>query len=654
MHIDRKNLALNRYLLGTAALFSLAVAEGNARAADPAAKAVAEEFAQAIANGINAEPLAEGFKRDPVSGAHVLNAGYYKLVVEKTGGAQNDAEVAGRCNEILAKALGSQKLLSLVTARNDEVGVNLTLSLRPQAAAGENSEAEINLFRLFRRDGGKCRLQQSYFALKPEARYESPLIPLDPIPGADNIVEVKFQPWMIRTDDPSRISALWRGVGAFAKLLGPVGAIATSLFEEEDPYSVRAQAKASFFNVGIVPGSDIVQADSKREIVEKLHVAPRQGGALDRNWVVAKWDFINSNGQSPAHSLTYTVSVGYLGTRLSDDGTFLKWGGASTGWDGASAEWQRDLAGALLAKRLLPGGPRVDQLTPSIENLLKQRSVEGFSAACAPVFDDLEAMNFSYPDRSLLVYAVGVKHGFYPAQFNGIGCFQNEEVLASLARFKIAIPKPPIVVPDSKRLETLAAVQQAFNKPANVGAAKGRLLATLVTGAVGVAGDTRRMTTDGASFNGDSLKPADFFSRFNKLHQYEAACPLADWGATFMPNIAGGLTTTEKPVAFLARRQATGAIFLVIAGLSSKTNSLGQPELASLWVGEGGQQDDSDVRAIKRLMAQGECKDNPAFAPFFAPPPAAPVPEPSADLTPAGAAPVLAPPASGGTAPGAL
>ena len=89
-------------------------------------------------------------------------------------------------------------------------------------------------------------------------------MPLPLNPGPDqSAIEVKFRPWIAQSANPARMSALWKGVGAFAKFLGPVGAIGSLLLDakKEDP-TLWTQAKASFFDkTGLDPQTE---ADVRR------------------------------------------------------------------------------------------------------------------------------------------------------------------------------------------------------------------------------------------------------------------------------------------------------------------------------------------------------------------------------------------------------
>lgn len=603
------------------------------------AKEIADHFANVIADGLRDTPIDGGFNLGAEGGSSYLNAGYYQFVVQKQSAAGDDANIVSRCDDIMKNIVGGSKLLSMVAARDDEVGVTLTLPARG-APGVEGAETEINLFRLYRVDGRNCRLEQSYFSgLRADKVFYSPLIPLDVMLSSDHAAEIKFRPWAVRTDDKRRISALWTGVGAFAKLLGPVGTIVTELFKKDDPYSVRSQAEASFFKkAGLSPSDELAEGTSPRLIERKLNIAPGKGSDLPRNRYIGSWGFgpnvPTTAGGAAKYALTYTVDIAYVGTRFQKGPAFKKYS-------------ESELS-SLLETPINPGGAEWKTITPSFKNLVKQDSVAAFSAACAPAFDDLKALNFSLPDQALLIFAAAHRNGIRLDQLNGISCFDGEAVRQAMRRVGFPLPSPPIVIPESDRRLTLAVVQEAFGLPTAVGMGNPALLSSIVPASVGVGGDISRLTTDGSTLGGNSVARADFLKGIRKMWQFETGCPLVDWQSRFMPFITNGLPTDGQPVAFLARRSAApDSVFLVIVGLSAKKSG-GVPEVASLWVGEGGHQDDAHIRMIKKRMeALDGCKDNPAFAPFFAPPPVAPVPV--ADLAPAGGAPV----AAGGTAPDA-
>lgn len=625
--LKSKPLVLACRLLVTSALLSLSIAASGALAAegdDPAGE-IANKFAEAVSGGILEEKIPGGFNLGGTGADQYLNAGYYKILVKKIGNAQNDAVVKSKCHEILASHAAASRPLSFVTGSDDEVGMSLTLFLQPSATpAPEDPRAEVNLFRLYRQDGGKCGLQQSYFALKSaDAPFESPLIPLELQPGADQVATVQFSPWIARVRDPNRITALWRGVGAFAKLLGPVGSFVSVLLGEEDPYAVRSQARASFFgDAALAPGDEIVKASSARLINRPLNIAPLPGSDLSRNRIVAQLGFAPKSTPQDRLSLGYTVEVAYVGTRFPFPGPGFK--------PLSEADFDTILnAPSPFAKK------KWEEVTPSVANLRAQKTVAAFSAACGPAFEELKNLNLSHPDRALLIYAVGRKNAIYPGEFNEIPCFKDSLNRKALARFGIKIPEPVITVPAARREAAMEHVRKGFKSPTNAAQRNGGGLVDVVLddGRFSISGQTALLTRDRSSINGDGLLKAEFLNRFKKLYQVQTGCALTDWGSDFMPDSAGGLSTEVKPVAFLAVQPGAKDYFLVVLGLSKQLNSIGNPSLLSMWIGTTTDQSDIDVQEIKRLMSELEaCKSDANFAGFIAAQAAAAAPPP---VTPA-------------------
>lgn len=600
-------------LVSTAGLFAIVatiLVPATARAAD--AKKAADDFAELMASGVeNPDRLTS---EAPPASFRAMAGGYYRVLVKRNtsdGAAASDRDL--NCDDSIKKLTGSSKIGDIITDRTSDVGVSLEFPI--SVASNEPTKAELNLFRI-NKTSSKCRIEQSYFALRAkDEAFETPLMPLPMNPGADaRAIEVKFRPWIAQSSNPARMSALWKGVGAFAKFLGPIGALGSMLLDskKEDPYALRAQAKASFFEAtGLDPATDKLVEGTKQEFNRKLRILPSADLTTPMNRVTANWVLAGRNKADIA--IGYTIDVDHVASRIIGK-TFRK---------------VEDIELAELIDQESPtSGVPWREITPSLSNLGKQNTPAAFGAACQPALDDLQRLGLSEPDRVLLIYAVGrSQHQFTGADFNGIVCIGNRSAKAALRRFGIELPDNPVINSPAETLRSASTIANAFRFPANLGSAAAQpRLDGIVKQPVSIKAGNLLRVSDGKPFGDTTMEADTFLARFKLMNYFsQTSCIVTQWSDAAMPQ-GSGLTSPQQPAAFLAKRGDDGTILMVFAGLSSKVSSLANlpPSLSSIYVTDGKDINDqviADVRAKMQAMPEADCARTGVFLPFFAPPP---------------------------------
>lgn len=605
---------------GALALAAGMAVHGPAHAAD--AQATAEAFAELMASGVDNpdRPLAEA----PPASYRAMTGGYYHIQVRRNATAgTGSADQAIDCNDSIRKLTGSSKIGDIITDKTSDVGISLEF---PVSLSGDQlTKAELNLFRI-NKQGGKCRIEQSYFALRDrDEPFETPLVPLPLNPGPDqSAIEVKFRPWIAQSANPARMSALWKGVGAFAKFLGPVGAIGSLLLDakKEDP-TLWTQAKASFFDkTGLDPQTDTLTEGKKQEFNRKLRILPAADLSTPMNRVTANWVLAGKNHAD--QPIGYTVDVEFVASRLIGK-TFRK---------------VEDAELADLLDQPSPNGTPWRAITPSVDNLIQQNAPTAFAAACQPALDDLGRLGLSEPDRLLLLYAVGrAVHKFAAEDFNAIACLGSRSAKNALKRFQIDIPDAPIINPAADTLRSARTLANAFKFPGNLGSAGVQpKLDGVIKQPVSVKVGNLLTLSDGKPFGDTTMGADQFLARFKQLNYFShTSCVVAQWSDAAMPQ-GSGLASAQQPIAFLGRRSGDGGIVMVFAGLANKADSLNNlpPSVTALYVTDGKDLNDQvigEVRAKMAALPDADCARSGVFQPFFAPPPA-PAPAPLPPINP--------------------
>ncbi|WP_327195910.1 hypothetical protein [Novosphingobium capsulatum] len=599
------------HLESTVSLLSLLVICGlSPPASAQEASASAEAFAEAMASGVAVPDRAVA--ELPPSSVRALAGGYYKLLVRRADADGNDTAIS--CNDSIQKLTGSKKISDILTGKTSDVGISIELPL--QGSDAEATKAELNLFRLTKTNGSNCRVEQSYFALRaPGEAFETPFMPLALNPGPDaQTAEIKFRPWSAQASNPARISALWRGVGAFAKLLGPIGALGSILFDDKggDRYAVRAQAEASFFSAtGLDPATDKIAEAKRPEFDRKLRIVPAKDGATPLNRVTASWDLVGKD--HAATRISYVVDVDYLASRIIG---------------GKQFKTVADDDFALLLEQASPNGQPWWSITPTVANLATQKDPKTFSAACSPALADLQHLNLSEPDRMLLLYAIGRAKDDFPADsFNDISCFSGKSASLALARFGIAIP--PRTNPNSgaEMDRTARLLGAALRSPTGLGGGTGQRLPAAVKSAVSVRISPKLAMQDGKDFGDGTIAAARFLERFKQVRFVSRiGCQVNSWSDATMPP-SSQLDSEQQPVAFLASQGSM--VFLVVAGLATKVAGPENlpPAITSLYVSDAPDARDPVIAEIRNKMIALDsslCPRDGDFAPFFSAPPVPP------------------------------
>jgi hypothetical protein len=583
------------------------------------------QFSGAIAGNIPDAVTAQTIAIAGNAGSRYYDVGYYKIYVKRIG--DNPIFESNRpCKEFVRSSTGVNPEFSFLFNTKTDLGVALKIPLTDEAGGG-SSFAELPLFRFTSNEKGKCLIDQPYFALDSStAQFVTPLMPLKLYPDGQEL-RLQFRPWLATSPNAGRVSALWKGIGAFAKLLGPIGDVASLLIDDKkaDSYAIRSQAQASIFDFAQTrdPTTKIEIKESNGPKIERtLLVAPvlsNSEASAQTQKLTASWQFRESKSGGQTINLSYEIGVSFVASRLGggDSSEIFK-----TDWKDSELERLLVRNAELPDMRGLDGVPtRWEHVTPSIINLAAQKDTVSFSAACKPALDDLRKLRLSEPDQALLIYAIArMRSKLDAAQLSQVKCFQDSRFADALSRFGVRIASNS--ADDVAR--TTGKALAAFRKP---NASPSRI-APISSDNVVVTGRTALLTGNATALlpNEEKMNQAGFVARFATFGFTEtsmaAPCWVADWDTGDIPFNSSGAVSTQPPVAFLGVRKI-GAnpeqVILIVLGLAAKDDDHPDPPIATVWVGDERDLTDPDVRSIRTKMAtNGLCTAESRFASFFA------------------------------------
>lgn len=558
-----------------------------------------------------------------------VNAGYYRIVVERTGdvprSSQNETQPACR-NAFTTGTWRAGQLENILFSRQYDVGLAVLLPRGPQTAVAPTtatpseggSLTELHLYRVRQDGGSRCSFDLSYFDQR--GTYWGPWIPINSNISAERqIAAVQIRPWAIRTQDRSRIDLFWRGVTGFANLLGPIGTI---LNDANDRFSMRAQAASFLYPI---TGSTAVTQPTSPILEHRIMINPVNGTSHRPNRIEHHLQLQGVHRSSTYNvDLRFTVRIEYRGSQfqVEDRPALPEFGRNPLDRSDASRSPFVDLASrpipdSVIATSGATAGRTWGEITPSVQNLGRQTDLAAINAACGPALQDLERLGFSPEDRALLVFAMiyGRDLGTTKDIVTAVTCLGTPNVRRSLNRLAIRLPEPTRTydpLTPAGRARVLQAGRDAFEGPGAINDdSMGPKLPAYLHTSLRLAGDAawlvnasgRPVLPNVVAGSVTEMRRLPFAQALAAARPVDGASCFAtpatlDAGAGYNWPRAAGLNVDRRRAAQILEL-SDGSIGIVIYGILGLRT--GQPEVDQIWFGRSSTIGDRDpIRAALR------------------------------------------------------